>query len=427
MYGNANFSKYFKIIYTKMEKKRISESLIQKYCCESTYNKCFFNAKEYTEHGENPSLVLITIFFLVGLYKTFDWKIAPTEADLNKIILKCKGVNNLKICMLPNGTWDKTEYFNLVKEIIQLFISLSSEKRFFDDADSFETYVLKDGFMKQKKPKNKYPMFDDAVGLEKAKEAIKMRVIDPSLHREFFDKYDVQVGGGILLFGLPGTGKTMFAQAVANEINGHFINVKSSDVKSKWFGETENRIKEIFDEAQEFDVSVIFFDEFEAIGVSRDKQGSEITASSVVPELLNQLQGFQKRENIVLVIAATNRPWDIDSALLRPGRLETLVYVDLPNVEARRLMFSKLLKKIKAESDIIEYLASKTEGYNGSDIKEISDKLIRVVIEKEINGIPNYEITFEDCVHALQNTKSSVSLRDKENMAAFMRTHKTTK
>ncbi len=410
-----------------MEKKRISESLIQKYCCESTYNKCFFNATKYTEHGGNPSLVLISIFFLVGLYKSFDWKTAPIEADLNKVILKCKDVNNLRICILPNGSWDKTEYFNLVKEIIQLFISLSSEKRFFDDADSFETYVLNNGFLKQKNVKNKYPMFDDVVGLEKAKEAIKLRVIEPSLHREVFDKYDVQVGGGILLFGLPGTGKTMFAQAVANEINGHFINVKSSDVKSKWFGETENRIKEIFDEAQEFDVSVIFFDEFEAIGVSRDKQGSEITASSVVPELLNQLQGFKKRENIVLVIAATNRPWDIDSALLRPGRLETLVYVDLPNIEARRLMFSKLLKKIKAESDIIDYLASKTEGYNGSDIKEISDKLIRVVIEKEINGIPNYEITFEDCVHVLQNTKSSVSLRDKENMAAFMKAHKTTK
>ena len=125
-------------------------------------------------------------------------------------------------------------------------------------------------------------------------------------------------------------------------------------------------------------------------------------------------QGFQKRENVVLVIAATNRPWDIDSALLRPGRLDTLVYVDLPNKEARNKMLNNNLKKILVENDIVDYLAASTEGYNGSDIKEICDELIRIVIDKEIHSIKNYLITFEDCVGVLKEKKSSVSKIDVE-------------
>ena len=153
--------------------------------------------------------------------------------------------------------------------------------------------------------------------------------------------------------------------------------------KSKWYGDTEQRIKEIFDEARKHKVAVIFFDEFEAIGVSRDKLGNEITAASVVPELLNQLQGFQKRDNILLVIAATNRPWDIDSAILRPGRLEHCL-CGTSNKDARNRL-SKYLNKIHIEEYIIDYL-SYTEGYNGSDIKEICDQLVRIVINKEIDG-----------------------------------------
>ncbi len=263
-------------------------------------------------------------------------------------------------------------------------------------------------------------MLEDVVGLDNAKKIVKERSIDPSMHKEIFEKYGVQVGGGILLFGLPGTGKTMFAQAVANEIDGHFINVNSSDIKSKYYGETENKIKEIFMEAQKYKVSVIFFDEFEAIGVSRDKYGSELTAATVVPELLAQLQGFNKRKNIILVIAATNRPWDIDGAFLRPGRLDSLVYVDLPNFECRKIMFEKYLNKINIDEDIIEYIANYTKGYNGSDIKNIADSIIRKVIDKEIDNKIDYQIKFEDCVDILKNKKSSVLQRDINNMISFI-------
>jgi SpoVK/Ycf46/Vps4 family AAA+-type ATPase len=136
------------------------------------------------------------------------------------------------------------------------------------------------------------------------------------------------------------------------------------------------------------------------------------------------MQGFEKNKNILLVIAATNRPWHIDSALLRPGRLDSLIYVDLPNKEARNLMFNRYLSKINVEEDIIEYLAGYTDGYNGSDIKAVCDYLIRIVINKEIEKIKDYEITFEDCVSVLKEFKSSVTIKDIENMSYFINTYK---
>ena len=227
-----------------------------------------------------------------------------------------------------------------------------------------------------------------------------------------------------MLYGLPGTGKTMFAQAVANEIDGYFVSIKSSDLKSKWYGDTELKIRTLFEDARKHEISVIFFDEFEAIGVSRDKYGVEITAETIVPELLAQMQGFEQTNQTILVIAATKRPWDIDSALLRPGRFDSLIYISLPNTQLRLKMFKKNLLSINVEEDILEYLSSATENYNGADIKKISDSLIRKVINKEIDNIKNYQITFEDCVDVLKNIKSSVSIFDLENMKKFKESNK---
>lgn len=402
------------------------ENYIESNLTDIGYNKTFFEAKTYVGNETSPSLYLISFFYVINYYIFI--KKRPTEEQVLFQLKQCRDVNKLNIELSYDGTWNKNSLFNFIKEIIMNIDINDSNLKSIRSVDKFKNDMLA-VYSKTVSSNNisrraLYPLFDDVVGLDKAKRAIKERVIDPTLHKEIYEKYNVQVGGGILLFGLPGTGKTMFAQAVANEIDGFFINVKSSDIKSKWYGDTEQRIKEIFDEARKHKVAVIFFDEFEAIGVSRDKLGNEITAASVVPELLNQLQGFQKRDNILLVIAATNRPWDIDSAILRPGRLETLVYVELPNKDARKLMFSKYLNKIQIEEDIIDYLSSYTEGYNGSDIKEICDQLVRIVINKEIDGEKDYLISFEDCVSILKEKKSSVSSRDITNMNLFMSNHK---
>jgi SpoVK/Ycf46/Vps4 family AAA+-type ATPase len=211
----------------------------------------------------------------------------------------------------------------------------------------------------------------------------------------------------------------MFAQAIANEIDAEFFSITSSDLKSRWFGDTEKQIKKLFDEAKSHKVSIIFFDEFESIGVSRDKT-EELTSSIVVPELLDQMQGFETNDNLLLIIAATNRPWDIDSALLRPGRFDSKIYIDLPNFDLRKQMFNKKLESITIEEDVIEYLASKTEMFNGADINHICDSLLRIVVNKEIEKSEYIDIRFEDCVEVLKKIKSSVSRGDIIKMNNFI-------
>lgn len=271
-----------------------------------------------------------------------------------------------------------------------------------------------------RKTKEGYPKFSDVIGLEEAKQAIQERIIDPSKHPDIYKKYGYKSGGGILLYGLPGTGKTMFAQAVANELDGKFFSIKASDLKSKYYGETEEKIKSLFSEARKEKVAVIFIDEFETIGMDRSKQTNDLTGTTVVPELLAQMQGFeQDGDNMLLVIAATNRPWDIDSALTRPGRLDYKVYVELPNEECRKAMFNNYLNKINIMTFALETLCKKTEGYNGADIKNVSDALVKIVIKKEIDGIESYHIDYSDVENVLSRIKSSVSIKDVYQMEAF--------
>ncbi len=274
-----------------------------------------------------------------------------------------------------------------------------------------------------KKKTSSHPKFSDVIGLEEAKEAVQERVLDPLRHPDIYKKYGCEVGGGILLYGLPGTGKTMFAQAVANEIDGKFFSIKASDIKSKWFGESEGKIKELFEEARKEKVAVIFIDEFEALGVDRNKDGAghDATASSIVPEILAQMQGFEEEdsESILLVMAATNRPWDIDSALTRPGRFDYKVYVDLPNEACRLSMLKNHLKKVGIDASLVSEIAARTDGYNGADIKAVSDALKKIAIRNEVNGVENYRITASDVDKTLKKIKTSVSQEDIRLMNAF--------
>ena len=273
---------------------------------------------------------------------------------------------------------------------------------------------------KEQNQKKSFPKFVDVIGLEEAKQAITDRIIEPAKHPDIYKKYGYKAGGGILLYGLPGTGKTMFAQAVANEIDGKFFSIKASDLKSKWYGESEGKIKDLFDEARKEKISVIFIDEFEAIGIDRNKDTNDLTGSTLVPELLAQMQGFEQDENnILLVIAATNRPWDIDSALIRPGRLDYKVYVELPNKECRAAMLKNYLNKVQYFDVAFNYLVEHTEGYNGADIKNVADSLIKIVINKEITGVQNYHLDYDDAVDILNRIHSSVSNNDVYLMELF--------
>lgn len=263
--------------------------------------------------------------------------------------------------------------------------------------------------------------FEDVAGLEEVKASVRRRIILPMQHPEIYEKYNKKVGGGILLYGPPGTGKTMIAKAIANEVGAKFYAVKCSDIVSKWFGEAEKNIKNLFETARADERAIIFFDEFEALAAKRG--GNSTVMNRLVPELLAQIQGFNDNTSQLLILAATNRPWDIDSAMLRPGRFNELLYIPLPDAPARKYLIERTFKDIKLASDVdIDYIVEMTEGYNCSDVNEVCDRSKDNPIELSINS-PNDEIfpiTRADIEYALNKVKSSVQASEMADFVKFM-------
>ena len=262
--------------------------------------------------------------------------------------------------------------------------------------------------------------FDDIAGLEEAKKAFKEKVVYAFEYKELYEKYGKKIGGGLLLYGLPGTGKTMFAEAASNETDSLFIPIKCSDIKSKWYGESEANVKKIFEKARKAKKAIIFFDEFEAIGAKRTDNG-ENGNNDLVPQILAEMQGIGSNNvnSIIMVIAATNKPWAIDSAFLRPGRFDEKIYIPLPDLEARKKLFELKLKTVPQERLDFDYLANITDGFNGADIGAFCDKLKMLAINKSIAINAEYPITMEEVIQVQGTIKSSVSGEDFERLLEF--------
>ncbi|KAK6268485.1 hypothetical protein QUC31_012645 [Theobroma cacao] len=260
-------------------------------------------------------------------------------------------------------------------------------------------------------------------GLENAKRLLKEAVVMPIKYPKYFTGL-LSPWKGILLFGPPGTGKTMLAKAVATECKTTFFNISASSVVSKWRGDSEKLIKVLFDLARHHAPSTIFLDEIDAIISQRGGEGrSEHEASRrLKTELLIQMDGLTRSDELVFVLAATNLPWELDAAMLR--RLEKRILVPLPEPEARRAMFEELLPEQHGEETLpYDILVEKSEGYSGSDIrllcKEAAMQPLRrlmTVLEDRHELVPDDElpkvgpITPDDIETALKNTRPSAHL-----------------
>ena len=180
--------------------------------------------------------------------------------------------------------------------------------------------------------------FQDVAGLEDVKEDIRLKMIYPFEHGELAEKFGIRPGGGVLMYGPPGTGKTMLAKATAGEIDATFFRISPADVLSKWVGEAEQNIKKLFDAAAAEARSIIFIDEIEALVPARRDDGSSVM-QRVVPQILQGVEGFDKKAGRpILLMGATNVPWQLDPAMLRPGRFDEKVYIPLPDLAARHKM-----------------------------------------------------------------------------------------
>ena len=213
--------------------------------------------------------------------------------------------------------------------------------------------------------------WEDVGGLEEVKEKLREVVELPLLRPDLFNKAGIKPGKGVLLSGPSGTGKTLLAKAIATEANANFISVKGPELISKWVGESEKHVREIFKRARQVSPSIIFFDEFDSISKMR---GHSLTDSTerVVNQLLTELDGIEELEKVI-VIAATNRRDLIDSALLRPGRIDTIIELDLPSEKTRQKIFAVHAKNMPLDTSVnlAEY-AKKTQGYTGADIESIT-------------------------------------------------------
>ncbi|XP_039115940.1 katanin p60 ATPase-containing subunit A-like 2 isoform X2 [Dioscorea cayenensis subsp. rotundata] len=259
-------------------------------------------------------------------------------------------------------------------------------------------------------------------GLENAKRLLKEAVVMPIKYPKYFTGL-LSPWKGILLFGPPGTGKTMLAKAVATECNTTFFNISASSIVSKWRGDSEKLVKVLFELARHHAPSTIFLDEIDAIISQRGEARSEHEASRrLKTELLIQMDGLTKTNELVFVLAATNLPWELDAAMLR--RLEKRILVPLPEPEARLAMFKDLLPDIPEEEYIpYDLLVDRTDGYSGSDIrlvcKEAAMQPVRrlmSVLEGTEELVPEHElpavgpVTPKDIEVALRNTRPSAHL-----------------
>ncbi len=268
--------------------------------------------------------------------------------------------------------------------------------------------------------------FDDIAGLDEVKEVVRVKVLLPLTNPEVFEGYVRKSGGGLLLYGPPGTGKTMIAAAIANEIGAKFCSVKPSDLLNQGVGNTEKAVRALFAQAREFPCAVIYFDEMDSISPKSTKSQY---AKQLRSELLSQLQGIEsygkKTDNILFLIAATNKPWDVDSAFVRPGRFGTRVYVGLPDKDAREYMINRRLDKIRekgivaVEADMdLPSAVEKTNGFNGSDITALLDKAEEL---SALRAVETGEKTLknEDLEKAFEHVTSSVQSGDIEKLLAW--------
>jgi len=244
--------------------------------------------------------------------------------------------------------------------------------------------------------------WEDIGGLENVKRELKETVQYPVEHPDKFKKFGMEPSKGVLFYGPPGCGKTLLAKAIANECQANFISIKGPELLTMWFGESEANVREIFDKARGAAPCVLFFDELDSIARSRGSSVGDAGGAGdrVINQILTEMDGMSQKKN-VFIIGATNRPDIIDPAILRPGRLDQLIYIPLPDFPSRVSILRSVLRKSPVAKDVdLEYLAEKTHGFSGADLTEICQRAcklaIRESIEKDIENLQSKTRTTTD-------------------------------
>jgi transitional endoplasmic reticulum ATPase len=249
--------------------------------------------------------------------------------------------------------------------------------------------------------------FRSVGGMDGVKEEIRMKVIHPLQNAELFKAYGKAIGGGILLYGPPGCGKTHLARATAGEAKATFIALGLHDVLDMWLGQSERRLHDVFAYARRNAPCVLFFDEVDALAASRNDL-RQSGGRNVVNQFLNELDGVTHSNEGVLVLAATNAPWHLDGAFRRPGRFDRIVFVPPPDEPARAAILSILLKgKPLGEIDLAS-VAKRTDERSGADLRAVVDRAVEAKLREAMkSGVPHPLVT-KDLLAAAKETPATV-------------------
>lgn len=248
--------------------------------------------------------------------------------------------------------------------------------------------------------------FEDVGGLEEIKRQIEMKIIKPLQNKGLFEKYGKKTGGGILFFGPPGCGKTFIAKATAGEIESNFISVGLNNILDMYLGSSERNVHRYFSVARENNPCVLFFDEVDALGASRDSFQSSV-GKGVVNQFLSEMDGVDSSNEGVLIIGATNTPWQIDNALLRPGRFGRIIFVPPPDARARELILKLKLEKKPISNLDYSAIVKKTKLFSGADLDGLIDIAIEKILEIAIKTGVERSLTTSDLVEAADQVKPS--------------------
>jgi AAA+ superfamily predicted ATPase len=230
--------------------------------------------------------------------------------------------------------------------------------------------------------------FADVGGMEKLKEQIRLKIIHPLTHPELYEAYGKPIGGGILMYGPPGCGKTHLARATAGEVKASFLSIGIHDVLDMWIGQSERNLHELFEQARNHKPCVLFFDEVDALGAARSDM-RQSAGRQLINQFLSELDGLDSSNDGVLILAATNAPWHLDSAFRRPGRFDRILFVPPPDSPARAEIL-RILATGKPTDDLdLEYLAKKTGGFSGADLKAVVDAAVEAKLAEALQkGVP---------------------------------------
>ncbi|MBL0739883.1 ATP-binding protein [Chryseolinea lacunae] len=345
---------------------------------------------------------LATVFFKKGNYSAcnviLEEVIESHQADLQTLTLYAKA-------LLKEGELEKAmATYKKVLAVDSRYVDeeLDRElrmKRPTEEPEDIEEY---DGRFLQKPSIN----FADVGGMEAVKKEIELKIIKPLLHPDLYKAYGKKVGGGILLYGPPGCGKTYLAKATAGQVNAKFINVGLNDILDMWIGNSEKNLHEIFELARRNAPCVLFIDEIDALGASRTDM-KQSSGRHLINQFLQELDGINNNNEGVLILGATNTPWNVDPAFRRPGRFDRIIFVPPPDEASRNAILQLKLKD--RPIDAIDYgqLAKKIENYSGADIDAIIDIAIELKLESSFaDGVPK-PLDTKDLLNAIKKHKPS--------------------